>query len=312
MGGRTGLRIAIGTALAATVGLAAYASADPATDATIRATRLTADQGLAGAFADCPAGRRAVGGGVVSTGSRPVYVAASGPLDGSGAGGPLDPSGSVVNTRNGDLAKRWYAGVSNPSSANAGVKVLAICSAASDATIQATSFSVGARRTGHAIAACPAGKRALGGGLVQEGWPDDRVLASGPRDASGKLASTGDGGVAKQWYAAVHNLPAHRVGFKVFALCSADSHATIEATGLSVPGGRTGHGSAGCPAGKRLLGGGLIQAGPPEFLRELASGPLDASGGAQDGDIAKRWHAVVENRNPGSVSFKVLAICEPT
>ncbi len=117
MGGRTGLRIAVGTALAATVGLAAYASADPARDATIRATRLTADQGLAGAFADCPAGRRAVGGGVVSTGSRPVYVAASGPLDGSGAGGPLDPSGSVVNTRNGDLARRWYAGVSNPSSA---------------------------------------------------------------------------------------------------------------------------------------------------------------------------------------------------
>jgi hypothetical protein len=194
------------------------------------------------------------------------------------------------------------------------VKVLALCSAASDATIRATPFSVAARQTGHAIAACPAGERALGGGLVQAGWPDDRILASGPRDASGKVANTRDGDVAKQWYAAVHNLPAHRVGFKVFALCSGDSHGTIDATGFSVPGGRTGRASATCPAGKRLTGGGLVQMGPARFLRELASGPLDGSGSAantQDGDIAKRWYGLIENRNPGRVGFKALAICEP-
>ncbi len=313
MGGKVGPRAGLGAALAVTVGLAAYASARPATDATIRATRLSADRGLSGAFADCPAGRRAVGGGVVETGSRSVYVAASGPLDGSGAGGPLDPSGSVANTKDGDIARRWYAGVSNPSSTSVGVKVLAICSAASDATVQATPFSVAARRTGHAIAACPPGERALGGGLVQEGWPDDRILASGPRDASGTVAGTKDGDVAKQWYAAVHNLPAHRVAFKVFALCSADSHATLEATGFSVPGARTGHASASCPSGKRLVGGGLVQTGPAKFLRELASGPLDASGRAantRDGDVAKRWHVTIKSRNPGRVAFKVLAICE--
>ncbi|MGH2926268.1 MAG: hypothetical protein ACRDK1_09900, partial [Solirubrobacterales bacterium] len=270
---------------------------------------------LAGAFADCPAGRRAVGGGILSTGSRQVFVAASGPLDGSGAGGPLDPSGSVESTRDGDVAKRWYAGLSNPSSANAGVKVLALCSAVSDATIRATPLSVGARKTGQAVATCPAGRRALGGGVVQEGWPDDRVLVSGPRDGSGTVAGTGDGDAARQWYAAVHNLPAHRVGFKVFVLCSADSRATVEATGFSVAGGRTGHASVKCPAGKRLLGGGLVQAGPARFLRELSSGPLAASGGAagtRDGDVAKSWYALVENRNPGRVSFKVLAMCEPS
>jgi hypothetical protein len=314
MGGSVGLRTALGAALALTVGLAAYASASPATDATIRVTRLPADQGLSGAFADCPAGRRAVGGGIVENGSRPVYVAASGPLDGSGAGGPLDPSGSVASTKDGDVARRWYAGVSNAASQTSAVKVLALCSAVSDATVEATGFSVAARKTGHATASCPAGKRVLGGGLVQAGWPDDRILASGPRDASGRVASTGDGDVAKQWYAVVHNLPAHRVGFKVFALCSADSHATIEATGFNVPGGRTAHASAKCPAGRRALGGGLVQEGPAKFLRETASAPLDATGAATstgDGDIARRWYASVENRNPGRVSFKVLAICEP-
>ncbi len=300
--------------MAVALGLIAPAAADPAADATIRATGWSAEQGLSGAFANCPGSRRAVGGGVVQAGARGVHLAASGPLDGSGAGGPLDPSGSVASTKDGDVAKRWYAGVSNPDPPSARVKVLALCSAASDATVQATPFSVAGRKTGHATARCPAGKRALGGGLVQSGWPDDRVLASGPRDASGTIGHTQDGDVAREWYAAVHNLPAHRVGFKVFALCSADSRATIEATRFTVPGGRTSGASVRCPASRRVVGGGLVQEGPPRFLRETASAPLDASGsvaGTGDGDVAKRWRASVENRNAGGVGFKVLAICEP-
>ncbi len=303
-------------ALAVALCLAAYgyAFARPADDARIQATGWSAQPALSGEFANCPDGRRAVGGGVIRAGSRAIYLAASGPLDGSGAGGPLNPSGSVASTKDGDVARRWYAGVSNHASSSAQVKVLALCSAASDATVQATPFSVAGRRTGHATARCPAGRRALGGGLVQSGWPDDRILASGPRDASGAIGHTGDGDVAREWYAVVHNLPAHRVGFKVFALCSADSHATIEATRFEVAGGRTGGASAKCPASRRVVGGGLVQEGPPKFLREKASAPLDASGsiaGTRDGDVARRWRASVENRNPGRVSFKVLAICEP-
>ncbi len=58
--------------------------------------------------------------------------------------------------------------------------------AAPDATIEATSFSVAGServdRTGEEFAVCPGNKRALGGGVVQSGPPDDilYVRASGP------------------------------------------------------------------------------------------------------------------------------------
>jgi hypothetical protein len=313
MGGSVALRIIIGAAAAVALGFGAQALAGPATDAKIQATRFSVDQGLGGAFAKCAAGTRAVGGGVIDVGSGSVFVSASGPLDGTDTAA-LRPSTGVANTKDGDLAKQWYAGVSNKRAWTVGVKVLALCSRASDARIQATSFHVGGRRTGHASARCGAGRRVVGGGLVQSNYPDNRLLASGPLDASGSPLYTADGDVAKRWYVAVHNLPAKRVLFKVFALCSADSHATIEATRFSARGGRTAHASAVCPAAKRALGGGIVQFGPPKFLRVLASAPLDATGtaaGTKDGDTAKRWYAAIENRNPSGVDFKTLAICEP-
>jgi hypothetical protein len=56
--------------------------------------------------------------------------------------------------------------------------------------------------------------------VIQCSWPDNRVLASAPLDASGAIANTMDGDVAKQWYA-------------------------------------TGHAFAKCPPTKRALGGGI-------------------------------------------------------
>ena len=299
------LRVVLGAALATTVGFAAYALAGPATDATIKAMTFSADGGLDHAFATCPGAERAVGGGVVELAPEFVYVAAS---------GPLDSSGTMADSKDGDTATQWYAAVSNGSSQTVDLKAFALCSQTSDAMIEATPFSVDGRRTGDAFARCPAGRRALGGGVVQSGWPDNRVLASGPLDASGAIANTQDGDKATQWYAAVHNLPAYRGHFKVFALCSADSRATVEATPLSVASGGNGDASARCPAGKRALGGGIVESGPPNFLRVLASGPLDGTGvpaNTTDGDTAKQWYVAVQNRNAESVHFKVLAVCEP-
>jgi hypothetical protein len=313
MPGRVVARVTLGAALAA-VGFAAYALAAPARDAKLEVTRFSADHGLSGAFANCPAGKRAVGGGVLKLGRGVLRVGGSGPLDGSTAGGPSNPAETVANTKDGDVAKRWYAGVANESSRRIAAKALTLCSKSSDARIEATLFSVGARSTGDASARCPAGKRALGGGVVQYSWPDNRVLASGPLDASGAVAKTRDGDVAKRWYARVHNFPAHRVRFKVFALCSADSRATIEATRSSAKGGGTGHAFAKCPATKRALGGGILEPGRLGFLRVRASGPLDATGvpaNAEDGDVAKQWYAALENKNPERIRLKVFAICEP-
>ena len=307
-------RRTLGAALVAAAGFAAYALAAPARDAKIEATRFSAGHALTGAFAECPAGSRAVGGGVLALEGGVVRVGGSGPLDGSGTGHPSNPADAVANTKDGDVATRWYAGVSNDSSSPIDAKALALCSVGSDATIEATPFSLEGRSTGGASATCPPGKRVVGGGVIQRSWPDNRVLASAPLDASGAMANTMDGDVAKQWYAAIRNLPAHRVDFKVFALCSADSRATIEATQSSAEGGGTGHAFARCPPAKRVLGGGIIESGRLGFLRVLASGPLDATGVAantEDGDVAEQWYGAVENRNPERVSVKVLAICEP-
>jgi hypothetical protein len=251
----------------------------------------------------------------LSLGGPVVRVGGSGPLDDSAVGGPQNPAETVANTNDGDVAKRWYAGVSNDSSVEtAEVKALALCSRESDATIETTSFWLDGRSTGYASATCPAGKRAVGGGVIQFSWPDNRVLASGPLDASGSMVNTRDGDVAKQWYVAIRNLPLKRVQFKAFALCSADSRATIEATPSWAEAESTGHAIANCPPTKRVLGGGIIESGRLGFVRVLASGPLDTTGvpaNTEDGDVAELWYGAVENRNLERIRLKVLAICEP-
>ncbi|MDQ5828588.1 MAG: hypothetical protein M3324_01670, partial [Actinomycetota bacterium] len=128
--------------------------------------------------------------------------------------------------------------------------------ATTDATIEATSFSVAPYQTGEASAVCPGNKRALGGGVVQSGPATGLyVRASGPLDSTGETAQTVSGDIAKQWYAAVGNESGQLRDFKVFAICSAKSKATIEATAFSVGGGETGEASAVCPGNKRALGG---------------------------------------------------------
>ena len=137
------------------------------------------------------------------------------------ASGPLDATGFTSETKDGDIAKQWYAAVANFSSETQLFKVFAICSRASNATIEATQFTVGDNQSGEAFARCLGTKRALGGGVVQSGPPTDLVVrASGPLDATGVTIETNDGDIAKQWYAAVGNDPSgtQRI-LKEFAIC---------------------------------------------------------------------------------------------
>ncbi len=98
--------------------------------------------------------------------------------------------------------------------------VAGVALADSDATIEATDFSVSRLASGEESAVCPGRKRALGGGVVQSGDADRLgVRASGPLDRSGVTADTVDGDKAKQWYAAVVNLGDETRDFKVFAIC---------------------------------------------------------------------------------------------
>ena len=89
--------------------------------AKIEATELTVDSAETGeAFARCGGSKRALGGGVVQSGSADnLSVRAS---------GPLDSSGVTLDTSDGDVAKQWYAAVDNFSGEDARVfKVFAIC-----------------------------------------------------------------------------------------------------------------------------------------------------------------------------------------
>ena len=55
--------------------------------------------------------------------------------------------------------------------------------------------------------------------------------------------------------------------------------ATVEATAFKVPDWQVGEAFAECLAGKRAVGGGVVQSGPVGVgLKVLASGPLDATG----------------------------------
>ncbi len=108
------------------------------------------------------------------------------------------------------------------------------------ATIEATQFTVQSGKVGEAFAVCPGTKRAVGGGVVQSGQASIglAVIASGPLDGTGVTLNTNDGDKAKQWYAAVDNFTGTERIFKVFAICSSNSTATIEATTLTIQPGQ--------------------------------------------------------------------------
>ena len=292
------------------------AAAAPGSDATIEAKAFSVQPGkVDNASATCPAGKRAVGGGVgQSQATSPTfgYVQQS---------GPVDESGSTTNTQSGDVAKGWSVSVFNNSGAGTReFRVFAICSASSDATIATNPFTVEPRTVGSASVDCPAGKRAVGGGVHQPGATNPLfgwVQSSGPVDATGTTANTDSGDVAEGWYASVFNFGATERDFRVFAICSAGSDATIAAKVFSVSPGNVGDATVACPAGKRVVGGGVGQPAatnaPAGYIQESA--PVDVTGetaNTDSGEVGRSWFASVYN--PPEVGaptreFRAFAIC---
>src|SRR5215213_11013017 len=79
---------------------------------------------------------------------------------------------------------------------------MAVAAPGTDATIEATPFSVEPSKIGEEYAVCPGQQRALGGGVVQSGRLAGEVAASGPLAETKDAANTVSGDIAKRWYAA--------------------------------------------------------------------------------------------------------------
>lgn len=305
--------------------MVALAQAAPGGDATVEATSFNVGQNSSDDTATpCPAGKRAVGGGINTTG--PVLTNPFDPppyeVQLSGA---LDETGLTANTDHGDVARWWYAYVYNRSDALQVFKTFAICSQSSDATVEATAFTLNPGFGTSRAVACPIGTRVVGGGVGTTGpaAPGSnfyRLQVSGPLNDSGLTTNTDDGDVARYWYGSVYNQSGGPRTFKVIALCSASSDATVEATSFTVATNGSAGATASCPAGRRVLGGGLGTTGPSFsggginllYSSLQLSGPQDASGltaNTEDGDVARHYYAYVHNSYAAPVLFKTFALC---
>ena len=273
--------------------------------------------GAQSGIATCPAGSRVVGGGVTTNSATPNNAVPWRIM----LSGPLDETGSMANTADGDIARSWYAYV-----VGGGLfRISALCSRASDAFVETTDFQVQDNSTGNqgsAVATCPAGSRAIGGGVgstgpapAGDGFPLYRVMLSGPLDETGLTANTDDNDVARSWFGFVNNNSLAQRLFKVMALCSRTADATVAATSLTLGSDGAQAGAVTCPAGARILGGGVGTTGPTTGIASyqvMLSGPLDETGESArtaNGDVARQWSAYVHNNTAAPELFKFFALC---
>ncbi len=196
----------------------------------------------------------------------------------------------------------------------------ALAAPGGDATVQESSkTAVGSGTTKELLVTCPAGQRVTGGGVSSTDTPNSSVSVSGPVDETGRVGNTVSGDIARSWVAhVVNNDDVERI-YRVFAICSASSDATIAASSfVTAPGQGRGEATAACPSGRRVVGGGIgtINDNSPIESAMVVSGPLDGTGtteGTVDGDEARFWFAHARNTSKDFQQFhKVFALCSAT
>ena len=152
--------------------------------------------------------------------------------------------------------------------------------------------------------ACPVGTKVLGGGaaVVGEGSADfnTRLQESAP--------GTINGGAQDVWGASMKNLDASPHNVQIYAVCANTpaGYAVLSSDVLLGSGGFNRQ-SVVCPAGKKVLGGGVlvIGEGAADFnTRIQESGPATVNGGAQD-----VWGVSVKNTDASSHTVRIYAIC---
>jgi hypothetical protein len=311
--GHRGLGLAPATAVVAVTALIAWLGAGVSgadtKDALIGAAQafnnVPTNNGAEGVVT-CPGNQRALGGGIVHEGSL-------GDLD-LRASGPLDDSGTMAGTRDGDRPVSWYAAASNFTGTPRNFRLFVVCADA-NVVVETSKFEMPTGEGKQKSVSCRGSRRVVGGGVIQNGTAGGSfVRESGPTDGGG-YASTRDGDVAKAWFAAMHNQGGSSY-FKVFAVCAKGSHAKLQVTKRKLPAEATERDAqVDCPGQQRALGGGLLHSrGLDGYYALTPSGPLDGSGVTANtgaGDKPKIWYAGIENVfGSPKATFKVAAICE--
>jgi hypothetical protein len=306
------LKPLLGTAMLLLLpGAAQAAPGEDTVVATFTSDGTIAGPNYFGDDAQCPPGTRATGGGIAPTDPSPgdLYrVQMSMPVDAEG-----NPSVS------GAAARGWAANVGVlPGAPPTAYRVFALCSASSDAIVQVTESA--AIPYSQATLACPPRTRAVGGGAGTAGpignFTDYALTTSAPLDAVGTVTSTDDGDVATAWQSGVRRGPGGGDPIRHFVLCADDSDVVVEAEPLSIAGPAQGAATAACPAGRRVVAGGLgaesiTEATAANYgLMTLAPlGPAGTTVGTLDGDVARSFAASEHFQGPGTEGFKAFAMC---
>jgi hypothetical protein len=291
----------------------------------IDSTNVPLDE-VAGTGALCPAGTTTVGGGVapdfagVVTQSSPVIA------DGTPDGGRLfdRPDGS------GPGPLGWQAGVRSFGIGPGTVKVAAICSDGDSTRTTVASAIAETSHWGNALAVCPSGRNAIGGGVDLDQVSSLSVTSIGPLMEYPELEIEGpapfffkpDGihPAPVGWFSVARNDGDQARLVKVAAVCSASFPAQTVIDSITVPAGGQASLRVPCPGGLHASSGGaalenvlnmfLVGSGPYFRLRSGAEPDLDAM---EDGPASgpAGWAATAYNIGFGPLTMKVAAICVP-
>jgi hypothetical protein len=130
---------------------------------------------------------------------------ARGPVGPAGPPGPPGPTGPA------GVATGPTTGPTGPGGSTAAV-------------VQVVDATIGAADSGAALAACPSGQKATGGGAYLDGAvnPSDRILRSAPVASTGGSAFSllSDGSAATGWYGEVFNAGAASRTLHVYVVCA--------------------------------------------------------------------------------------------
>lgn len=300
------LMVALSGTVALALLFAAFAQATPGDDAHVVAQRTGAIANGQEGYSQipCPSGERAIGGGIRSFPAPGIAVRVSAPL-----------SSSAGLLTDGQLPVQWFNRVYNGGTGGPSARDFysyAMCSASTDATVRIGDFQAQAadKGKGAATVTCPAGQRAIGGGVIGQSSDVGSLAASAPVDETGVVSNTVDGDIARGWTAAVFGADAKF--FRAYAICSLTSTATVQTESMTLSQNVHAMTPAICPSGQRALSGGVAPTGPADAIVEATLPTNDLGGNVVDSQpVAKGWEAAVWNiTGPGTVKYNVSAVCE--